>query len=501
MFSLAAIAFELLTGRRPSGTGDDIGPLTGDHLLEFGAGMRVVLARAMDEDPGRRYPSALAFASALEAAAHGGRVSEAITAVGAISAASAGGAREAAAARAGSESGRAGLTAPASDDDGEALEQEADDLPLGERADHGRLVDEDDISSERDEDAAYYEVTRMQEPAAAREPTLFDDEGGDAIAGAYAGAGGRAPARPYVAHDAAGAYGGDAATAGADDYGARAVATDTERPRPAALPIAVTLILGLLVGFAAGYWIGSRGPARATVAGPAQAAPSPQTAADAAAPGPSPRASGQPFTEPAAGAPPSTPPAVPDDEPPAGGRQAAAPRDAATARRAAAPAATTGRLVVTSTPSRAAVTIDGKWRGRTPLTLNRLTLGKYSVRVVSPGFEVTTEEVTLTGSTPSRTVALRLQRAAPAARAPAAARPAAPSNAFTGSVYVDSRPRGARILIDGRPMGTTPARIPELSIGSHVVRLELAEHRAWTTATRVAAGAETRVAGSLERIR
>ena len=82
VFSLAAITYELLTGRRPSGTGDQIGPLTGEHLLEFGAGMRVVLARAMDEDPARRYPTGLAFASALEAAARGGRVTEAVTARG-----------------------------------------------------------------------------------------------------------------------------------------------------------------------------------------------------------------------------------------------------------------------------------------------------------------------------------------------------------------------------------------------------------------------------------
>ena len=84
VFSLAAITYELLTGRRPSGTGEQLGPLSGEHLAEFGAGMRTVLARAMDEDPLRRYPTALAFASALEAAARGGRVTEAVTAVGEI---------------------------------------------------------------------------------------------------------------------------------------------------------------------------------------------------------------------------------------------------------------------------------------------------------------------------------------------------------------------------------------------------------------------------------
>jgi hypothetical protein len=50
-------------------------------------------------------------------------------------------------------------------------------------------------------------------------------------------------------------------------------------------------------------------------------------------------------------------------------------------------------------------------------------------------------------------------------------------------------------------MGTTPASIPDIPIGSHVVRLELPDHRVWTTSTRVAAGEQARVTGSLERIR
>src|SRR5580765_5364606 len=66
VFSLAAIAYELLTGRRPSGTGDQIGAFAGEHA----ASVRAVLARAMDDDPARRYSTALAFASALEDAAH-----------------------------------------------------------------------------------------------------------------------------------------------------------------------------------------------------------------------------------------------------------------------------------------------------------------------------------------------------------------------------------------------------------------------------------------------
>jgi hypothetical protein len=83
--------------------------------------------------------------------------------------------------------------------------------------------------------------------------------------------------------------------------------------------------------------------------------------------------------------------------------------------------------------------------------------------------------------------------------------PTAPAHqaaaSYAGTIYVDSRPRGAKVLIDGKMMGTTPASIPDIPIGSHVVRLELEDHRAWTTSTRVSAGEQSRVTGSLERIR
>jgi hypothetical protein len=155
--------------------------------------------------------------------------------------------------------------------------------------------------------------------------------------------------------------------------------------------------------------------------------------------------------------------------------------------------------------------------------VNPLKFGQYTLRVVLPGFSVAREDVTLSASEPLRNVAIRLVAAPPAAPArsgaaaspqPAPARPGAPARgadrqpaarpalgtAFTGSVFVDSRPQGARIIIDGKMVGTSPARIPEVTIGSHVVRLELPDHRPWTVSTRVSAGEETRVTGSLERI-
>jgi hypothetical protein len=71
---------------------------------------------------------------------------------------------------------------------------------------------------------------------------------------------------------------------------------------------------------------------------------------------------------------------------------------------------------------------------------------------------------------------------------------------LTGSIYVDSRPRGARVFLDGKEIGTTPVQIPDVRIGSHVVRLQLADHRVWSNSVSVSAGKESRVTGSLEPI-
>ena len=97
-------------------------------------------------------------------------------------------------------------------------------------------------------------------------------------------------------------------------------------------------------------------------------------------------------------------------------------------------------------------------------------------------------------------------RQAPPAAPRATPRPAPPpeepqsSTVYTGSIYVDSRPRGARVSIDGKAVGVTPLRVSDVRVGTHVVRLELPDHRLWSSTTRVTSGQEQRVTGSLERI-
>ena len=289
------------------------------------------------------------------------------------------------------------------------------------------------------------------------------------------------------------------------------------------LPVAVTAVLCLLIGFAAGYFLGSRdrlvpaseaaqttapqaAPAATGAATPekpgqyseAKVTPPVPTVTEAAAgaaalrPGSGQAAAPAPAPAPATPPPAAAAPAVPSrvEGPVPSERQRVEGRPERAAK--------TGQLVVKSTPSRAGVTVNGTWRGRTPLTLDTLPFGSYVVRIVEPGFQVAREEVTLNAREASHTFEVRLQRAA---RSPSDATPPsqeAPPAALTGLLYVDSRPRGANVLIDGKRVGQTPLNLPDVPVGSHVVVIEMAGKKTWTATSLVTAGKMARVTGSLE---
>ena len=55
-------------------------------------------------------------------------------------------------------------------------------------------------------------------------------------------------------------------------------------------------------------------------------------------------------------------------------------------------------------PAKAGVVINGKWSGRTPLTLDDVKFGKYLVRIVQPGYEVVREQFVLSPSAATKNV-------------------------------------------------------------------------------------------------
>jgi hypothetical protein len=536
VFSLASITYELLTARRPSGLGREIGALTAGTPNAFMDSLHAVLARAMNPNPSARYPTALAFASALEASTRGD-VSDETLGAGAIAPA----ARTTAATVIASRAAAMGPVGPEEDDD--------------------------DIEAEREDDAADHQLRlREREDVFRREPgaELPEDVEAEAEADRYAGddflldAAGAASTAPAPRHDVRARELPiaprpsdtlvDARTLDDDEVAVRESPSTLFAPRdlvsdetirrsrsdaapeyrsfstvPPSLsvdePASSRSSLPLVAMFVAGLGLGAIGAYAMWGRGPEPAAPRSGAAATSGTAATTPPPPGREFSEQAV-----TPPAAPQAT---DGRAASASKPTekpvAPPATSPAPAASSGTLVVRSTPSGAGVTLNGRWRGRTPLTLDELPFRRYDVRVVQPGFIPVTEAVVLSADTPARSLSLRLesQSAAretrPAAprttqpppstpqrnatrQAPAERDEPASSAVYTGSIYVDSRPRGARVSIDGKPVGVTPLRVGDVRIGTHVVRLELPDHQLWSTTARVTAGQEQRVTGSLERI-
>ena len=78
-------------------------------------------------------------------------------------------------------------------------------------------------------------------------------------------------------------------------------------------------------------------------------------------------------------------------------------------------------------------------------------------------------------------------------------RPAvAPIADHGGAIEIMSRPRGAKVLLDGSVVGLAPMSIANVDEGTHDVRVELDGFRPWTGTVRVKGGSRARVAASLE---
>jgi serine/threonine protein kinase len=242
--------------------------------------------------------------------------------------------------------------------------------------------------------------------------------------------------------------------------------------------LVAVLLGGLLVGGIAGYLAGvaTRGGAPEQPSAPPIVGESKPSAPQTATP------EREGTDVPVAAAPPR--PAAPVPSPPAVSGRAAAAKPPA--------AVQTAQLLVRSSPSGAAVSVDGTPRGTTPLTLRNLALGTRTLLVTRTGYETAERRITLTADRPSRSVDIQLVQVR-------AARPARDTQAAAvGSLLVESRPNGAAVTIDGKPAGVTPLTIASITPGTHTVRLELDGYRPLTHTVIVKSGERVRVAASLE---
>ena len=119
-----------------------------------------------------------------------------------------------------------------------------------------------------------------------------------------------------------------------------------------------------------------------------------------------------------------------------------------------------GTLTVTTEPEGALVFLDGEERGTTPLELEALPFGDYALRVERPGYLSEELSAALTGEEPLANVELVLL----------------PAPAY---LLVRSSPGGARVVIDGQRIGTTPTERYGVAPGNRVVRIERKGYLPW----------------------
>jgi hypothetical protein len=111
-----------------------------------------------------------------------------------------------------------------------------------------------------------------------------------------------------------------------------------------------------------------------------------------------------------------------------------------------------GSVTVTSKPAGAQLLVDGDPVGATPTTM-QIAEGVHALEVRSGG--------------PTQVMAVRLDNGGQVSRffdLPVGTAPA--------SLRIDSKPSGARVLVDGRPRGRSPIVVTGLNPGPHAVRLE-----------------------------
>ena len=138
-----------------------------------------------------------------------------------------------------------------------------------------------------------------------------------------------------------------------------------------------------------------------------------------------------------------------------------------------------GELVVQSRPEGAQVKIDGDVKGNTPLTV-RLDAGAHVLEVQSGKSEPRVIPLMITaGVQTSQYVELQ-------------------GVAKTGGLEIRSDPAGARITIDGRPRGTTPTTVSDLTPGDHTVVLESGGRKVSQT-VRIQAGATAQLSVPMRR--
>jgi hypothetical protein len=149
------------------------------------------------------------------------------------------------------------------------------------------------------------------------------------------------------------------------------------------------------------------------------------------------------------------------------------------------PENTAGALYVISSPADAIVTLDGLYKGKTPITLNNLAADTHTIQLDLPGYYDWKSSVDVpAGGT--KTISATLN-------------PMPVSS--TGWIYVSSSPGGASVTLDGNSVGQTPVsgslKLNSIAVGEHTVMLVLPGYKSHSSRASVSANTVSEVSAVL----
>lgn len=149
-----------------------------------------------------------------------------------------------------------------------------------------------------------------------------------------------------------------------------------------------------------------------------------------------------------------------------------------------------GSIIVASEPAGAEVSMDGKVRGVTPLTLERVDAGEHAVRVALDGFHPVQEQVRIAGR---EAVPFRVTLQARASMQEFVAVP-------PGLLTIEAPERGMAVRLDGDLYGYTPIEASRLPPGTYELEVTSKGWEPFSTTVEVASGAAVKVVHRSARI-
>lgn len=141
-----------------------------------------------------------------------------------------------------------------------------------------------------------------------------------------------------------------------------------------------------------------------------------------------------------------------------------------------------GSLYVWTSPSGAAVYLNGNYQGVSPVTISSISPGTYSVSADLSGYQSQSDTVTISAGQ-QQTESFTLQKI----NSP-------------GTLYIVSTPSGANAYTDGTYKGVTPLTLTGVSPGTHVVELDMSGYYDWKSTITLGNGQSKTVTATLNPI-